>query len=554
MKKIVSVLLVLCMLGSLLVGCSGKATKTEKKETKGNDIQSSGHEKNEELTLPLKEKITLTAFVHTRPNVDDFVDNEFTKWLEEQTNIHLEFIVAPENESEEKINLLFATGDYPDIILSMGITADQQAYYGSQGTFLPMNDLIEKYGENTKQMFDKYPIVKDMVTMPDGSVYNLPIVNNCYHCMGTQKMWVYKPWLEKLNLDIPQTTDEFYEMLKAFKEQDPNGNGLQDEVPLSAAIKGWEPNVESFIMNAFLYNATSQSGGESLYVDNGKVKASYTQDEWKEGLKYLQKLRKEGLLDKNSFTQDNEALKQLGENPGDMLLGAAPGGYMGNFTQIGGESGRWEEFVTIPPLEGPEGVRTTKYNPYFIAPGASITDKCEYPEEAMMLLDLMYSEEATFRNSIGRPDIEWAYVQGDALGLNGESALWEELIPFNEQESNISWNQLGPNLRSAEWRLGRKASEDQKLEVILYEETKKNYAPYYPSEDVPLPPLTMTEDQSATLLTYRTTINNYREEKTAYFILQDVDIDEEWDAYISELNAMGVHEMIAVYQEAYDAR
>ncbi len=78
---------------------------------------------------------------------------------------------------------------------------------------------------------------KDLITAPDGNIYALPQVNECYHCMYQQRMWIYKPWLDKLGLKMPTTTDEFYEVLKAFKTKDPNGNGKADEIPLSGSIQ-----------------------------------------------------------------------------------------------------------------------------------------------------------------------------------------------------------------------------------------------------------------------------------------------------------------------------
>ncbi len=77
------------------------------------------------------------------------------------------------------------------------------------------------------------PQVKSLITLLDGKIYGLPHINDCYHCSMSQKMWVYKPWLDKLGLKVPETTDEFEAMLKAFKEKDPNGNGKADEIPLS---------------------------------------------------------------------------------------------------------------------------------------------------------------------------------------------------------------------------------------------------------------------------------------------------------------------------------
>lgn len=566
MKKLLSMVLVLTLtLSMVLSGCGSKdetgdtdtGTKTTNTDTKKTDTEegtTSDVSTTEKLTFPLEEQVTLTAFVHTRPNTDNFDENAMTKYIEERTNINLEFVVATSNEAQEQLNLLLATGDYPDIIITSQLGAAQQALYGAQGTLIPLNDLIEKYGDNTKKVFDEVPVAKERSTMPDGNIYNLPTVTECYHCYSTQKMWIYQPWLDKLGLDMPETTEEFQAVLTAFATQDPNGNGKADEIALAGAQKAWEGDPEAFIMNAFVYNATNQSGAQRLFVDNDQIVASYTQDGWKEGVKYLQALRQDGLLAEESFTQGTEGLKQMGENPDDVILGAFPGGALGVGLNMSGE--RWRDYVSVPALEGPDGVRFAKYDPYSaIRPAYSITDVCENPEVAFMLADLLYDQDISFMNSKGVMDVDWKWIDDDSkLGINGEKALWNELIPLADQETNNKWDQMGNYYESSKLRLGRYQEDPNNIEVVLYKATKANYEPYWPSTDMLLPPLTLTEDQSAELLTLSTSINDYVAEKLAEYVLTDVNVDEVWDGYITELESMGINEMLAVYQEAYDAK
>ncbi len=545
-KSLTKLALLVLSLGLMLVGCS----KKEEVKTSGDTAKMS----SEKLSFPLKEKVKLTVFVHARPNVDNYNDNEFTKYIEEKTNIDLEFVMATENEAQQKLNLLLATGDYPDIIMGTQLNPAQQALYGGQGSLIPLNDLIEKYGTNTKKVFSEMPIAEVRSTMPDGNIYNLPMISDCYHCQATQKLWIYEPWLKKLGLKMPETTEEYFNVLKAFATQDPNGNGKADEIPLAGANKGWETQVEAFLMNAFVYHAFNQSGANRLFVKNGKVTASYTEEGWKDGLKYLQRLVQSGYLAPESFTQTGAGLKQMGENPDAIVLGSFPGGSPGVATDLSGE--RWRDYVTVPPLKGPDGTRYVKYDPFSaVKSGLSITDKCENPEVAFMLADLLYDQENTLRSIIGRKDIEWEYVTDPSKkGINGKDAIWSEIIPLAKQDPNIGWNQMGNSYRSSVHRLGRYQADPNNIEVVLYRETMKNYQPYYPSVDVLLPPVTLSEDQSAELLTYSTSIFEYVNEKIAEFVLTNVDIDKQWNAYINELKNIGLDSMLAVYQEAYDAQ
>lgn len=564
MKKVLAMLLVMIMAISMfMTGCSNEetgedsqgasATKEESKDNQKDD-DTSTKETGGKVTFPLEEQITLTAFVHTRPNVDDFENNKMTKYIEEMTNINLEFVVATDNEAQEKLNLLLATGDYPDIILTSQLGAAQQSLYGSQGSLVPLNDYIANYGENTQRVFSEYPVAEERMTMPDGNIYNLPRISECYHCKATQKLWIYEPWLDALGLEMPQTTEDYYNVLKAFATQDPNGNGIADEIPLAGANKGWEVQVEAFLMNAFVYNATGQSGASRLFVDNGTVTASYTTEGWKEGVKYLQKLQNEGLLADESFTQDVNGLKKMGENPEDVILGSFPGGAPGVALDMSGE--RWRDYVTVEPLEGPDGARFVKYDPFSSVVSAfSITDNCEYPDIAFALGDLLYNQDISFMNSKGFIGEAWEWIDDDSkLGINGEKALWNELIPLAEQDPNGFWNQMGNYYETSTLRLGRYQEDPNNIEVVLYKETKDKYAPHFPDTDMLLPPLILSETQSSDLLTYSTSINDYVLEKLADYVLTDLDVDDTWDAYIEELDAMGLSQMLQVYQDAYDAR
>ena len=229
----------------------------------------------------VKDKITMKVFMCPNTAVSDYVNNEFTKWLEAQTNIKLELDLPPVADAQNKLNLMLASDDLPEVIIGCNIRLDQMQILAEQGVALPLNDYIDKYGVETKKMFETNPAIKPLITLLDGKIYGLPHYNDCYHCSMSQKMWVYKPWLDKLGLKVPETTDEFEAMLKAFKEKDPNGNGKADEIPLSGSKLvngGWHSPIDQFLMNSFVYNDNvTGNGARHLILDNGTVKAAFTE-------------------------------------------------------------------------------------------------------------------------------------------------------------------------------------------------------------------------------------------------------------------------------------
>lgn len=534
--------------GTVLAGCS------DKPEAGFADKQQTADNVNPAGQLPIvKEKTTLKVLVKSVPQIEDFATNEYTKYLEEKTNVHIEWDVVPEKAAVEKLNLVLGSGDLPDVIMGFGISPTQQLIYGEQGAFLDLTPYINKYGVETKKMFETVSGVKEEITAPGGKIYALPQVNECYHCSMGQKLWIYKPWLDKLRLKMPKTTDEFYEVLKAFKTKDPNGNGKADEIPLAGAAVGPSVNIDSFLMNSFILN---KGNVNRLYVENGKVTVPYNKPAWKDGLAYLNKLYGEGLIAPQSFTQDRDQAKQMGENPNINILGAAVAQNNIVFTQSNGPSGRWLEVEALAPLKGPSGVQVTPFNSSVLQGQYVITKAAKNPEAAFRLADLMYDREMTLRNTVGRPGVEWEWAAQGETGINGKPAIWKEIPkpPSTTTTQNYKWQQVGPSLRTSEFRLGLVADPKNPLEIKLYNETKQNYEPYKQKSETLLPQLFFTNDQAMELADLEKTINDYVNEMLARFVIGDAKLDKDWNDYVSKLDKMNLKRFLEIYQAAYDAK
>lgn len=160
---------------------------------------------------------------------------------EEQTGVNIEWTVIPSTSQAERIATTFASGELPDLFVNMLNNSDVLTY-GMSGALLPISDYLE-YMPNFSSILETMPDVKAAVTMPDGKIYGLPQINMWSVWPGNgvyqrSSVFINKNWLEKLGLEVPTTTDELIEVLRAFKEQDPNGNGIADEIPLSFVYNG----------------------------------------------------------------------------------------------------------------------------------------------------------------------------------------------------------------------------------------------------------------------------------------------------------------------------
>ena len=498
-----------------------------------------------------QEPTTLKVFTSGNANVEDFATNEFTKWYEEKTGVKVDFTVAAGTGEEvtQALNLLLASGDYPDVILiPYGVvTTSQLAFYGQQGIFVPLNDFIEKSGVETKRIFDLYPQAKTVATAPDGNIYALPSVNECYHCSLAAKMWIYKPWLDKLGLKMPTTTEEFQAVLQAFKTQDPNGNGKADEVPLTTSPLVWNGYLDIFLGSAFITNPQSH-----LVLNDGAVDVTYTKPEFREALRYLSGLYKEGLIAPVSLTQDGDGLSRM-LNSETVTVGAVAEGWVQQLADtVGQKDARLFDYVAVPPLKGSQGHQEMPYAGYQATPGQCVvTAAAKDPELAMRWCDAQGNEEVQLHAYFGVQDEDWRWAKPGETGINGKPAWYVPLTKWGTVQ-NHQWSETALGYRMSDWRLGAKSLGKDDFEPFLYEQSKKLEPYAQPIAEV-VPPLYFNAEQSQELADLEATINRFVDESIARFINGDLDIgnDGAWQNFLAQLEQMGLPRMLEIYQAAY---
>jgi putative aldouronate transport system substrate-binding protein len=370
-KRIVSFLAIVLMISMVLAACSQK-NEPAASSTSSSDAPASQSASSEAPSGP----VDVSVFAVQEMNID-LATNKFTKHVEEKFNIKLNFETVPGEGAKEKRQISLASGDYPDAyILTAYIDQFSQAdlvKYGQQGVLVPLNDLIDQYAPNIKAALDSNADFKAFSTAPDGKIYGLPAYAQCFHCSYPNKMWLNTKWLEKVNLQMPKTTEDFKKVLEAFKSKDPNDNGAKDEVPLSGSTEDFGVRVIPFLMNAFVYD----DDRNHLNLSNGKVESAAIKEEWKQGLAYIKSLYDEGLIDPGAFTQNAEAYKKIGENGDAQILGVGAGMHPAIFVNIDVGNKNSKDYNPVPPLSGPNGVSFATHDGGGVAPGAkfAITNK-----------------------------------------------------------------------------------------------------------------------------------------------------------------------------------
>ena len=517
-------------------------------------------------TFPIvNEPLTLDVFAPAIPTIIDLDTNAYTQWYEAKTGIHINWITAPQESTTDVLNMILGAGDLPDIILGCQVNTVMEELYGpSEKMFMPLNDLIDQYAPNFKAILEARPEVKDALTATDGNIYTIPSLQDCYHCTYCQKMWVNQSWLDKLGLDIPTTTEEFYDMLVAFRDQDPNGNGLKDEIPLIGCKEneGWYQSVTGFILNAFVYDSGVYNQIKDYVTKDGVVDTSINKDGYREGLRYLNKLYTEGLIYPDSLTMKYDQVKALALAE-EELVGAAPAGHLAMFLDIATNPERYRHYTSIPPLEGPTGLRQATYFPYYpITTGEFIiTVDNPNPEASMRWVDDMFDYTNSMIRGWGAEGEAWRVANADEVGLDGETpALFKTLIPFDEQAQNEHWSWLGVEYTdNVLWNGINVTTPDMDLyspegfEKLLWVETEEKYAPYTSTEYMELPALRMDSDAADELSMLKVQLKNYIEESRSRFIIGDLSLDNDWDTYIANLNDLGLTRYLELEQAAYDA-
>lgn len=507
------------------------------------------------------EPVEVSVFAVQEQNID-LATNKFTKHAEEKFNIKFDFETVPGDGAKEKRQISLASGDYPDAyILTAYIDQFSQAdlmKYGEQGVLIPLNDLIDKYAPNIKKALESNADFRAFATTPDGKIYGLPAYSQCFHCSYPNKMWINTKWLEKLNLQMPTTPDEFKKVLQAFKTQDPNGNGKADEVPLSGSTEDFGVRVVPYFMNAFVYD----DDRNHLNLTNGKVESAAVKAEWKQGLAFVKSLYDEGLIDPGAFSQNAEAFKKIGENGDTQLLGAGAGMHPAIFVNIDQGNKNSKDYNPVPPLTGPAGVSYTTHDGGGVAPGAKFAITNKASEEAQIalikLVDYMFTPLGQTNAASGMEGIDWRKPK------EGEKALGEGVEPMvapipaveGEAPRNAGWSGMGhfymPKEYRDSWVQGTDIYDSANYERRLYEATLL-YQGHEPKELFPLWAIWLdpAEVDEASIL--QTNIRNYIDQSTLQFITGNKDLDKDWDAYVKGLEDLKLSRYLEILQKAYDA-
>jgi putative aldouronate transport system substrate-binding protein len=491
----------------------------------------------------------------------DLATNAFTLMAEEMFNIKFEWTVTTYDATSaaEVRNLSLASGDYPEVFMLIPwvdqFSQVELLRYGQQGVLLPLNDLIEQHAPNIKAALEEYPDFRAMATAPDGTIWGLPQLVQCYHCSYANKMWVNRRWLEELGIPMPTTTEEFRDMLVAFREGDANGNGVADEV-LGGAIMDYGTRPIPFLMNGFIYT----DDRTYLILNDGMVDTVANKPEWKEGLAYIKSLYDEGLIDPATFTNNADAYSAFGNNASAKMLGAAAGMHPWIFVDCGDAAAPsyCVDYDPLPPLQGPNAAYATYLSPVLAGATFALTNKAseEVQIAAIKLVDYMFTVEGMLNAHYGVEGVNWRDpVEGEIANNRDVEPLFTTLNP-DPATPNNAWGAAAQYFHP-KWVRDGWVTADEIYTQAGYERRLQEATDLYAGKESPdlfpfwqvWPDPTLADELS--LLTQN--ITDYIETSALGFVTGSMNLETDWDAYVQGLEGLGLARYLEINQQQYDA-
>ena len=553
LTRILATLSVLCLTMGSLAGCGGEpsqeSTPTSKQEESsqtGSDAGTSQGSSAEEpqdtgVTFPLAEQVELTIATPDG-NVASLADN-LPVWeeIQKRTNIKINWDVTA---SKEYVNIMKTRmgaggGKLPDILLlPNGMSL---AELGGDGRILPLEDYIAN-SENIQKVYEQFPNVRAL-TSADGHIYSVNTVNESAY-FAPYTFIIRKDWLDRLNLEVPETIDDWMEVLRAFRDQDANGNGdANDEVPFSAGGHAWYTTYWANAWGLHLF----QSDG--WYPDeNGQMQYEFISDKAKEFYIWLNNFYEEKLLDEEFLILGDE--NKLYEKVARDEVGAftAYPSRIATLEQALAANGvENAELIPVAPPQGPYA-RMTEVVGDMSVNGYVVTKDCQRPDVAVALMDYLMGPEGSDLLNFG--------IEGDTYvkGNDGTYSFTEKVTnnPDGLSASEVLSSygcQLGMcylKLEKREQAMLYSYPEELQQKIIDATDATKPYA----VAGLTLPPATQEESDSISGL--QGDLSTYIWEMTGKFTVGTADVEAQWDEYVENVKKLEVEKILAVKQAQYD--
>lgn len=532
-RKVFTAVLASALTASMLAGCSGTSSEPGGSSANSGSPSPSGKEPigyNGKDNLKVSDTpITLTLFFPFGANGAPKGDMPVWKKAAEITNVSMKN-VANESISDDKqsFNTMMASGKLPDLIQAQRVALLNPAI--AQGALIPLDDLIDQYAPNLQKFLKDYPEARNAGTGPDGKIHSIAGTLGAKpgESLPSSGFFIRQDWLSKLNLKAPTTLKEYKDVLYAFRNNDPNGNGKKDEIPYFSRDKGFWPLVQLWGAHVNWY----------IGADD-KVHYPKAEPEYKAALKELAQWYKDGIIDPEIFTRGAQARQfLLGNNTGGATIdwfastGAVNDTVRPQVPNI--------DFAAIAPPADANGKVKQIYSRAALHMYAwGISKDCKDPVAAIKYMDFFMSDTGKLLMGYG--------IEGEDYTLvNGKPTATAKALTNPGGYPNY--------LRSiGVYEIGSYGNLDGEVST-MNKQAKDGFTMYQNSKwlEKPFPELVFTAKEREVIDANITNINASADEYDQSGLLGSKDVEATWDKHVDELKKMNLQAVIDVYNAAYE--
>ncbi|MDL2232565.1 extracellular solute-binding protein [Ruminococcaceae bacterium OttesenSCG-928-L11] len=547
-KQMISMLLVLMLSATAFVGCGGGGSSSAASTASsggGQAASQAASSTGDSGAAASGERPTFNVatvrWTDTWPI--DFLETGFMKEMEDMANVDIDWQVYYNSDWSEQKSLLLASGNLHDAFLgSISLNASDVSQNISY--FVELTDLIEPNMPNLTAAFAAEPELKAIATDRDGKIYSLPKKLPLRPEVCGNVGFINQDWLDNLGLSVPTTYKELEDVLLKFASEDADGDGdATNEYGLTGSAG-------SYVLSNDLRNILSPFGTmvsrDNNYMGlNGDGNPVFMpiQDNYKEAVAWMRNLYENGAVDPEYFTQESSMATSKRQAEGGSKVGLLFG-----WTADAEAGINVEQFTLLEALEGPDGNRYVENAANFLDISDRellITTKCADPAALLKWADAFYTDLGALQTFYGSVP-EYVADNGDGT--------YSVLVPTDGSSLDTSaWSNslrdFGPKYMTPSFYSNVKLPENQGDGVKLAQDAV-NGKYVTDGKNTGFPQVKYTQEELERLATLGTDIYKYVEANYAKWVVEG-GIDSEWDAYLTQLDNMGLQEMIGIQENAY---
>ncbi|AFC29182.1 family 1 extracellular solute-binding protein [Paenibacillus mucilaginosus 3016] len=537
-KKLMLIACSTVLTAGTLTGCADKGGEAG---TNSTPIEG---EKLTSIPLPItKEPVTIEYWrandAKVTASLQNFGGIAAYKKKEELTGIQVKWTHPPLGQQKDQFNLLVATNDMPDVIYYNWYDAvGGPEKMLADGRIIRLNEYIDHYAPNLKKLIESDPDIKKQISLDDGTIYMFPYIRSEGRKLNaTAGQIIRKDWLDKLGLKVPTTIDEWYTVLKAFRENDPNGNGKKDELPYTGSSAGSLNRLHEFAP------AFGVIGG--LQFKDGKVVYGPLQPEYKTFLETMVKWYGEGLIDPEIITNDGKAIDYKITNHLAGTFGAGVFSGIGKYMNLMKDTNPQFNLTGVPQPIGPAGKPYSKddLDMKVLSYGEAITSSAEEDKIKYIVqwMDFNYSPQGHELFNFG--------IEGESYTKEGDAVKFTDTIL---KHPKLTYDQALASYALSVMD-GPMNQDGRYLDALMSFPGQKeaNEAWMKADDSLALPTyLRFTEDESRIRASVLNPITTYVNEMMTKFVTGKIPLSE-YDKFTQTIQSMGIDQVVKIYEDAY---